>query len=109
MEEKNGVLEVGLDEALDIVRKNNVKLIWLGSEPADYIAGLLDLKNGEIVGVNPNDLVGSREEAAKRRGAIMVCYHGNTSAVVARMMKQRYGVDSYSLKGGVTAVVGEIF
>ena len=109
MEERNGVKEVTLTEALEIVRKNNVKLVWLGREDLEYVSGLLKLKNNEMISVGPNELLGSPEKARQFENAIMVCYHGNTSAVVARILKERYKVNTYSLKGGVTATLGEIF
>ena len=40
---------------------------------------------------------------------VFVCYHGVTSDYVARLLKNKYGVDAYSLRGGVAGIVGEIF
>lgn len=110
MQERNGVKEVDFEEATEMLKGHGVKLIWLGSEPLDYIANLLELDTSKAIQVHPRSLIeGNNEDIDSLKGSIFACYHGNTSGVVVKALKARFGIDSYSLKGGVTAVVGEIF
>lgn len=110
MQERNGVKEVSFDEALGMMNGGNAKFVWLGREPLEYIAKLLELDTSKAVMIPPRSLIeGNSEGIESLKGSIFVCYHGNTSAVVAKSLKSRFGIDSYSLKGGVTAIVGEIF
>lgn len=109
MEEKK-VAEITFEEAVNVASSKHTKLVWLGREPVDYIRGLLDLKEDAMVGMDPHMLMGmNKEEAERLKDSIFVCYHGNTSRTAAKILRDRFGVESYSMKGGVTAIVGEIF
>lgn len=104
------VREVDFKEAVEFVGRNRTKLVWLGREPVDYIRELLDLDSSMMVEADPNSLVyAGREESARFKDHVFVCYHGNTSRYVANTLKNKFGVESLNLKGGITAVVGEIF
>ncbi len=110
MQERNGVREVSFDEATEMLKGNGVKFVWLGREPLEYIVKLLEIEPTKAEMIPPRSLVeGNSEEIESLKGAIFACYHGNTSGVVVKSLKSRFGIESYSLKGGVTAVVGEIF
>lgn len=110
MQERNGVKEVDFEEATEMMKGPGAKFVWLGSEPMDYIIKLLDLDPSRAVQVHPRSLIeGNSEEIDALKGSVFACYHGNTSGVVVKALKARFGIDSYSLKGGVTAIVGEIF
>jgi rhodanese-related sulfurtransferase len=109
MEEKK-VAEITFEEALGVANSRHTKLIWLGREPVDYIRGLLELKDDTMIGMDPHVLMSMQKEEAERlKDSVFVCYHGNTSRTAAKILKDRFGVESYSMKGGVTAIVGEIF
>ncbi len=104
------VKEVDFQEAVEFVDKHKTKLVWLGREPVEYISELLGLDSSRMIGASPAELVNvDRERAAGFKDYVFVCYHGNTSRHVASFMKDKMGVESLSLKGGVTAIVGEIF
>ncbi len=106
---KQETREVSFADAVGMLG-HGTRFVWLGREPIDYITGLLQLEGADAVALDPRRLIeGSRADAEGLDGAILACYHGRTSAVVAKALKQRFGIDTYSLKGGVTAVVGEIF
>ena len=109
VEEKNGIREIDFQEAVELLESGR-KFVWLGKEPADYIARLLELDAGIAEKAEPQEIFGAdRFRALEFSDCIFVCYHGNTSRAVAKLLKDRHNVESYSLKGGVTAVVGEIF
>jgi rhodanese-related sulfurtransferase len=104
------VKEVDFAEALDFTRRNRTKLVWLGREPVERIRELLELDSSKLIAAEPDSIVNaSQDEAVKFKDYVFVCYHGNTSRYVANALKDKFGVDSLNLKGGITAVVGEIF
>ena len=110
MQERNGVKEVSFDEATEMMKGGNVKFIWLGHEPLDYIVKLLELDSSKTMMINPRSVIeGNSAELETLKGSVFACYHGNTSGVVVKALKSRFGIESYSLKGGVTSIVGEIF
>lgn len=109
MDNKN-VDEVTFEEALGMASGRQAKLVWIGREPVEYIRGLLDLKEEMMTGIDPHALMAmEKEEAERLKGSVFVCYHGNSSRAAAKILKDKFGVESYSMKGGVTAIVGEIF
>ncbi len=103
------VREVSFEEVLELSSKST-KLVWLGNEPADYISQLLDLPEGTLKEADPNSILFADKNIAKEyKDAVFICHHGNTSLIIANALKERFDVDSYSMKGGVASVVGEIF
>lgn len=104
------VKEMDFQEAIEFIGAHSTKLVWLGGEPVDYIRDLLELDSSKLINADPNKLVyADKEESSKFRDHVFVCYHGNTSRYVANTLKDKFGVESVNLKGGVTAIVGEIF
>lgn len=104
------VQELYLEEALAFVREKKTTLIWLGTEPVEYIRELLQLEEALMVAANPNSVLhADKSEAEKYRDHIFVCYHGVTSKYLAEMLEVQYKIPSGSLRGGVTGIVGEIF
>ncbi|MCL4387610.1 hypothetical protein M1567_00445 [Candidatus Marsarchaeota archaeon] len=101
---------VEYEEALKMAKQNGKKLVWLGSEPTDYIRSLLDLEEGLIEAADPMEMLNApKEELLKYEGSVLVCYHGNTSAFVSEMIKDKHGIETFNLHGGITSIVGEIF
>jgi rhodanese-related sulfurtransferase len=104
------VKELDFQESLDFVNKHRTKLVWLGKEPVDYIRELLDLDSSKMIDADPNSIMyADKEEVARFKDHVFVCYRGNTSRYVSNAIKDKAGIESVSMKGGVTAVVGEIF
>ncbi len=104
------VLELSFEEALEFIDGKKTKLVWIGDEPVDYIRELLGIGQDRMTALRPGSAVNmSRKEAESYRDCVFVCYHGNSSGHLARLLKDKHGVDAVNLKGGVTSVVGEIF
>jgi rhodanese-related sulfurtransferase len=102
--------DLDLDSALRIIKENKTRMVWLGREPLDYICELLQVDKGVFIYADPNEMLEmKRNVAMKFKKHVFVCYHGVTSDYVARLLKNKYGVDAYSLRGGVAGIVGEIF
>jgi rhodanese-related sulfurtransferase len=101
---------VEYEEALKMAKQNGKKLVWLGSEPEDYIRSLLDIEEGLIEAADPMEMLNApKEELLKYEGSVLVCYHGNTSAFVSEMIRDKHGIETFNLRGGITSIVGEIF
>ena len=104
------VKEIDFEEAVSFIKKHRTKMVWLGKEPVEYIRELLGVGSEEMVSAKPNELVfADKAEAAKFRNHVFVCYHGNTSRYVAEAINENAMVETLSLRGGVTRIVGEIF
>lgn len=101
--------EVDMEEAEALVSSRGSKLVWIGREPLEYIAGLLGMDPSTMLWLPPERIIGADEPSMKgMSGMVFVCYHGNSSLRVARFLASK-GIRAYSLRGGITAIVGEIF
>lgn len=101
--------EVSFDEAIQLIENNDIKIAWLGIEPVDYISKLLDIDESNIVHIKPEQIRNSSEkELESMSGFVFMCYHGITSMHIVRLMG-KYNIKTYSLEGGITSIVGEIF
>ena len=104
------VKEIEFEEAIKFAAENKTALVWIGSEPKEYIEELLGIEKNTLKQMSPQAFMKlNANEAKLLENHIFVCYHGNSSRYVASILKDKYGVESLSLKGGVTRIVGEIF
>lgn len=101
--------EVDFQTAKGMAESGKCRLVWIGREPADYIAGLLGVDRSLMVQLDPSTLPSApKEELVRLSGSVLVCYHGVSSLRAVRLL-ERKGVRAYSMRGGVTSIVGEIF
>ncbi|MEM3841490.1 MAG: rhodanese-like domain-containing protein [Candidatus Micrarchaeaceae archaeon] len=101
-------IEVDLDEALNLVQKNLSKFVWLGRDTSFELHEILKTSPENVISLDPEEILGMEpEEKKKLEGHILVCYHGNTSKALANILKKSGGTNTYSLKGGITAITGE--
>ncbi len=104
------IKEMFLDDALEYAKEKKSRLVWVGNEPVDYINEILGLAPGTMMQMQAYSIMAMNKEDAKAyKDCIFVCYHGNSSRYIAEMLKEKYDIESGSLRGGVTAIVGEIF
>ena len=96
--------DIDLKEALDIARKRNTKIVWLGIEPVPYVADLIKVDKNQIIQMSATEIsIKNETELKKFEEHIFLCYHGNTSRAVVNYIKKK-GVNSYNLKGGITSI-----
>ncbi len=101
--------EVSLDQAKAMTSSGQHKLVWIGSEPLDYVASLIRFDVNRMMQLSPREIrTASASELERMSGMVFMCYHGVTSMSVVILLEKR-GVKAYSLRGGITAIVGEIF
>lgn len=104
------ILEMDFEEALKFTKEKNTKLVWIGREPVEYIRKLTGLNENQLTNADPGRLADAdKSEAMKFTDHVFVCYHGNSSRHLATLLKDKFGIESVSMKGGVTSLVGEIF
>lgn len=104
------IKEISFDAAVDISKKNGSKLVWLGVEPVKYISDLLGIGKEYIFREDPETIIyGDSDKLKKLDGCVLMCYHGNTSGFLSGFLKKQHSIETYNLKGGITAIVGEIF
>ena len=101
--------EVDVDEARKMTASGACRLVWMGREPLDYVAELIGFDLSRMAQIDPDGIRTTDAQALKSMaGAVFMCYHGVTSMGAVRFLDGR-GVRAYSLKGGITSIVGEIF
>ncbi len=100
--------EVGIEEARRIVNQKNSKFVWLGDMPRIDMTEALEIDKEKFEIMNPNDIYyADRDLAEKLSNNVLVCPHGNTSLFLAQHLIEEFGIDVYSLHGGISAIVGE--
>lgn len=105
---EDATLEVDLDGARRLVAEKGSKLIWLGGRPRIDIAEALGIEGCSVEMIGPDEVYHCDGELAERlSGSVLVCPHGNTSLFLAQHLRENFGVEAYSLRGGISAVVGE--
>ena len=106
---KDDIVELGLEEAIDLIGKKNTKLVWLGSEPEDVISMAIDVPKDMIVRIAPEDIVYYDEKQMKKlNNHVFAGYQDSTSKFVIRFMKNKCNLEAASLKGGVNGIIGNI-
>lgn len=99
-QDKRSLPYVDLETARRLVKYSNSKFVWLGMEPLEEIAEKLDVDSKAIVKINSDELA-HMQDPERLKGCIFVCYNDSFSAQVSRFIKERYGIDSYILVGGI--------
>ena len=95
-------LEFG--EALALVRDNNSKFIWLGSEPASQLTGMLGIHYGHIIRLPAQEIMGMDEPALKGfNNCVLVGYDDILPVRLANYLAKVHNLSVYSLKGGIAA------
>ncbi|MEM0154295.1 MAG: hypothetical protein QW814_00460 [Methanothrix sp.] len=107
--QKDDIVELGLEEAIDLMGKKNTKLVWLGSEPEDVISRAIDIPKDMIVKITPEEIIYYDEKQMKKLdNYVFAGYQDSTSKFVIRFMKNKCGLNAASLKGGVNSIIGDI-
>jgi len=100
--------EVGIVEARKLAKKGGAKFVWLGSPVKISLSTALGISPDQLLEFEPSEIIAMPDEKIKHlNNDIFVCYHGITSAALVKYLKSKKNVHGYSLKGGITAIVGE--
>ncbi len=97
--------ELSLEDAKSIVNERGARFLWLGIDPVEQVAQLLDIPTSKVAITAPVELVNSGKEGVRKHGAdILLSYEGEMANHVARVIKQKYGLEMYTLRGGLKDV-----
>ncbi|MDE1869633.1 MAG: rhodanese-like domain-containing protein [Candidatus Micrarchaeota archaeon] len=100
--------EVELAEAKKIAKDSGSKFVWLGSPVKISLSSALGIKPDQLLEFDPHEIISMPDEKLRMlKNDVFVCYHGITSAAMVKYLKSKKNIDGYSLKGGITAIVGE--
>jgi hypothetical protein len=95
-------LEFG--DALAVVRENNSRFIWLGSEPANQLAGMLNTDGKYLIKLPAEEIMELDEADLKRfDNCVLVGYDDRLATRLANYLAKAHNLSIYSLKGGITA------
>ena len=101
-------IEIDLDKARELVSGGFSKFVWLGRETGFELHEIFKISPDKVISIDPEEVLDMKPESRKAlEGHVLVCYHGNTSKALANILKKSGSVNTYSLKGGITAITGE--
>ncbi|ASI14093.1 hypothetical protein Mia14_0800 [Candidatus Mancarchaeum acidiphilum] len=99
---KDNSFELDFDNGLEIVKRGDKKLVWLGTEPISRIRKILGIEKNNAISLKPEEAIYFTEEQAKKmEGCVLLCYNGTTSAFLNNYFKKKFGVNTYLLDGGL--------
>ena len=100
---KDNSFKLDFDNGLEIVKRGDKKLVWLGTEPISKIRKILGIENNNAFSIKPEEAIYFTEEQAKKiEGCVFLCYNGTTSAFLNNYFKKKFGIDTYLLDGGLS-------
>lgn len=101
--------QIELEKAYEFIRENNVPIVWLGLESKEYISKLLKINQTEIKKININEIERwSHEDILAMEGAILLSYDGIMSFHVASLLRDKYGLVTYILRGGLLNIMQKL-
>ncbi len=100
------IQELSLDSAKAVLKRNNSVILWLGLEPDIYVSKLLNVNPTQIKILNLRDIERYNEdEALALDGTVILSYDGVLSIHLAEFLKDKYGVLTYVIKGGLYSIL----
>lgn len=92
---------IGLEDARRLVTLSKNRVIWLGLEPTEYIAQLMELNTGSVTRMDPRQITAAaRENLNEYQGCVFVSYSSTMSEHIVGFLR-RNGVTAYCVSGGI--------
>ena len=99
------IKEINLNQAKLLIKENNTAIVWLGIEPIIYISKLIGVSHHQIKSINLHDIERyNNDQVLGLEGAVILSYDGIMSAHFSEFLKDKYGILTYVLKGGLYAI-----
>ncbi len=93
---------VNLNVAKELVRYKGSKFIWLGTQPVEYAAKMLNMDKNLIVKIGMEEIVKMvGEDVRELEGCILVYYDDHFAHHISDYIGEAHGVSLYVLDGGV--------
>ncbi len=103
------VPQIELEKAHELIRDNNVPIVWLGLESNEYISKILKINQNVIKKININEIERwSNEDVLAMEGAVLLSYDGIMSLHVASLLRDKYGLVTYILRGGLLNIMQKL-
>ncbi len=103
------VPSINLETAKEMIKTTNVPLIWLGVESNIYLSKLLEINYKSIKTLNIQDVERYKDDQVLGlEGAILLSYDGLMSSHLSAFLKDKYGIVTYVVKGGLYAIMDNV-
>ncbi len=101
--------QIELEKAHELIKENNVPIVWLGLESKDYISKILKVNQDIIKKININEIEKwSKEDILAMEGAVLLSYDGIMSLHVASLLRDKYGLVTYIIRGGLLNIMQKL-
>jgi hypothetical protein len=101
-----GVKMIEPSQVSEKLSEKDALLVWLGIEPAQYVAYYLGVSPEKIMRVSPADITSMSPDGLKDfEGKMLADYSGMISSEIAGMLKREYGVNVSVLRDGLLGVI----
>ena len=98
--------EINLNEATNILKLQNSKIIWLGTEPIDYVSKVSGIDSSSIIKINPDRIIEADLQINQFfSNSIFLCYNGNIARHISLHLKNEHDINSYVIKGGLIDIL----
>ncbi len=86
-----------------LAQHRSATIIWLGTEPVEYVSESMKVNKDAIIQMNAAAVMHLDAESAKGlEHCIFVCYEDSLAEFASRQLKEKLGLDSYVLEGGLS-------
>lgn len=94
--------EIDITEAINLLKLQNSKIIWLGTEPIEYVSKISGITSSSIIKINPDKIIEADLQINQFfSNSIFLCYNGNIARHISLHLKNEHGINSYVIKGGL--------
>ncbi|MEM0200921.1 MAG: PH domain-containing protein [Candidatus Micrarchaeaceae archaeon] len=101
--------QISLEKAHELIKDNNVPIVWLGIESKEYISKLLQINEISIKKINLNEIERwQHDDILAMEGAILLSYDGVMSMHTASLLRDKYGLVTYTIKGGLLDIMDKL-
>ncbi len=101
-QEVQDLKRVDLVAARRVISQLGSRFVWMGVEPAEYVAERLGVEREAILKIDLNELTHmNRQDSLRFRGCVLVCYTGSFAAYASKYLEQAHGIATYVLSGGI--------
>ena len=103
---ENDAEEIGIDDALSLVKSNKSVFVWIGGWTNTPLSELLEIGQEKVINANPYELMDKETYPQQLREVekpIFVCHHGIASYELVKELESE-GIRGYSLAGGIEGI-----
>jgi hypothetical protein len=96
------IIYMDMETSRKFLKYKGSKLLWVGSEPLEYVADKLDISKDAIIKMDVGKLMHlDKQESGKLNGCILVWYTDDFASYISKHLRKTYGTVTYVLSGGI--------